>query len=86
MLAQKLQLVNSEVSATIDTDSNTVLIAPNDRVRGFGVALELAEAIEFAKLILATEAALQAEYDERFAECREMDDIGRSESTQPYLW
>jgi hypothetical protein len=86
MVAQKMQLRNSEVNATVDTDNNTVTIEPNDRVRGFGVALELAEAIEFAKLILATEAALQAEFDGRFAECSEMDDIVRSESTQPYLW
>lgn len=76
MVSQKIEFCNSEVSATVDTDNNTVTIEPNDRVKGFGVALELAEAIEFAKMILATEAALQAEYDERFAECRDNEDIG----------
>jgi len=50
------------------------------------VAMELAEAIQFAKLILEMEAHLQAEFDERFAECKECDDIGRDESTQPYLY
>lgn len=86
MVARKIEFCNSEVNATVDTDNNTVLITPNDRVRGFGVALELAEAIEFAKMIVAIDAALQAESDDRFAEFSEMDDIGRSESTQPYLW
>ena len=76
MLAQNVQLVNSELKAKIDPDNNTVVIEPNDRVRGFGVAMELAEAIQFAKLLLEMEAHLQAEFDERFAECKECDDIG----------
>jgi hypothetical protein len=86
MLALKVQLVNSEVSAKIDPDANTVTIEPNDRIRGFGVAMELAEAIQFAKMILEMEAHLQAEFDERFAECKECDDIGQPESAQPYLY
>lgn len=68
MLAKKVHLVNSEVKAKIDPDNNTVVIEPNDRIRGFGVALELAEAIQFAKMILEMEAHLQAEFDERFVE------------------
>lgn len=86
MLAQNVQLVNSELKAKIDPDNNTVVIEPNDRIRGFGVAMELAEAIQFAKLLLEMEAHLQAEFDERFAECKECDDIGQPESTQPYLY
>jgi len=86
MLAQRIDFVNSELKAKIDPDNNTVVIEPNDCIRGFGVAMELAEAIQFAKLILEMEAHLQAEFDERFAECKECDDIGRDESTQPYLY
>lgn len=63
-----------------------MVIEPNDRIRGFGVAMELAEAIQFAKLLLEMEAHLQAEFDERFAECQAADDIGQPESTQPYLY
>lgn len=86
MISKKIVLVNSELKAKIDPDNNTVVIEPNDWVRGFGVAMELAEAIQFAKLILEMEAHLQAEFDERFAECKECDDIGQPESTQPYLY
>ncbi len=86
MLAQRIEMRNSELKAKIDPDANTVTIETNDRVRGFGVAMELAEAIQFAKLILQMEAHLQAEFDERFSECKECDDIGRDESTQPYLY
>lgn len=80
MISKKIVLVNSECNARIDPDANTVIIEPTDRVRGLGVALELAEAIQFAKMILEMDAHLQAEFDERFAECREADDIGRDES------
>lgn len=76
MLAQRIDFVNSELKAKIDPDANTVTIEPNDRIRGFGVAMELAEAIQFAQLVLQMEAHLQAEFDERFAECKECDDIG----------
>lgn len=76
MLSQKITLVNSELKAKIDPDANVVTIEPNDRASGFGVAMELAEAIQFAKLVLEMEAHLQAEFDERFAECKECDDIG----------
>lgn len=86
MLAQRIEMRNSELKAKIDPDNNTVVIEPNDRIRGFGVAMELAEAIQFAKLVLQMEAHLQAEFDERFAEYKECDDIGRDESTQPYLY
>lgn len=86
MLAKKVHLVNSEVKAKIDPDNNTVVIEPNDRIRRFGVALELAEAIQFARMILEMEAHLQAEFDERFVEQREMDDVGRDESERPYLY
>ena len=86
MLSQKITFVNSELKAKIDPDANVVTIEPNDRIRGFGVAMELAEAIQFAKLLLEMEAHLQAEFDERFAEYKECDDIGRDESTQPYLY
>ena len=84
MLSQKITFVNSELKAKIDPDANTVTLEPNDRVRGFGVAIELAEAIQFAKLILEMEAHLQAEFDERFAECQNADDIGRDESLSPW--
>ena len=86
MLSQKITFVNSELKAKIDPDANVVTIEPNDRIRGFGVAMELAEAIQFAKLVLQMEAHLQAEFDERFAEYKECDDIDRDESTQPYLY
>lgn len=86
MLSQKITFVNSELKAKIDPDANVVTIEPTDRIRGFGVAMELAEAIQFAKLVLEMEAHLQAEFDERFAECKECDDIGAPESTQPYLY
>lgn len=84
MLAQRVELRNSEVNAKIDPDNNTVIIEPTSRIRGLGVALELSEAIQFAKLILEMEAHLQAELDERFSECRVADDIGREESLAPY--
>lgn len=84
MLAQRIALVNSEVNAKIDPDANVVTLEPNDRVRGFGVAIELAEAIQFAKMILEMEAHLQAEFDERFTECKAADDIGRDESLSPW--
>lgn len=48
MLAQRIALVNSEVNAKIDPDANVVTLEPNDRVRGFGVAIELAEAIQLS--------------------------------------
>lgn len=86
MLSQKIQLVNSEANAKIDPDNSTVIIEPADRIRGLGVALELSEAIQFAKLILEMEAHLQAELDERFAECQAADDIGRDESLAPYWY
>lgn len=86
MLAQRIEMRNSELKAKIDPDANVVTIEPTDRIRGFGVAMELAEAIQFAKLVLQMEAHLQAEFDERFAEYKECDDIGRDESTQPYLY
>lgn len=86
MVHQKVTFVNSEVNARIDPDANTVIIEPANRIRGLGVALELSEAIQFAKLILEMEAHLQAELDERFAECKEADDIGRGESLAPYRW
>lgn len=76
MLAQRIEMRNSELKAKIDPDANVVTIEPTDRIRGFGVAMELAEAIQFAKLVLQMEAHLQAEFDERFAECKECDDIG----------
>lgn len=86
MMLQNVQLVNSECKAKIDPDNNTVIIEPADRVRGLGVALELSEAIQFAKLILEMEAHLQAEMDARFSECKEVNDIGRDESLAPCRW
>lgn len=86
MLAQRVELRNSEVNARIDPDANTVIIEPADHIHGLGVALELAEAIQFAKLILEMEAHLQAELDERFAECQAADDIGRDEALAPYRY
>ena len=64
MLAQRVELVNSE--ANVKIDDATVIIEPADRARGFGVALELAEAIQLAKMILEMEAYLQETetYDE----------------------
>ncbi len=86
MLAKRVDLYKSEVNAKIDPDNNTVIIEPADRIRGLGVALELSEAIQFAKIILAMEAHLQAELDERFVECKVADDIGRGESLAPYRY
>lgn len=60
----------SEVKATI-SDSG-VIVEPADSRRGFGVAMTLAEAISFAKLVLELEAMLAdepvgADVTERYA-------------------
>lgn len=64
MVAKTAEFVNSEVKAKID--NATVIIEPADRLRGFGVAMELAEAIQLAKMILEMEEYLEEPetYDE----------------------
>jgi len=74
MLAKKIEYVKSE----------SVVVEPVDRIRGFGVAFDLAEAVAFAEAVLTARDELQSEYDEMYAECREADDIGRDESLSPW--
>ena len=63
MLAQKFELVNSELRGQVDPDNATVVIEPTDRTRGFGVAMELAEAISFARMVLEMAGQLNDDYD-----------------------
>lgn len=49
----------SEAQAVVTEDG--VILEPQDRVRGFGVALKLSEARQFARMILELEEMLELE-------------------------
>ena len=54
-------LQESEATAKIDADEKVVMVEPDNRLLGFGVALKLDEAIQFARMILEVEAMLAEE-------------------------
>ena len=56
-----IALHNSEATAKIDADEKVVMVEPDNRLLGFGVALKLDEAIQFARMILEVEAMLAEE-------------------------
>ena len=82
MVPQKFQLVDSKCHGKIDMDYRQLLVMPNDRVQGFGVAIELNEAIELAKMIMEVAAHLAAqlpsdkEMAEMDADYREQFNVG----------